>query len=225
VTAGPAASRARPKRYDVSVFVNCPFDEAYRPLLQAVLFTIHDCGFMARLALEDTGSGETRLDKIARIIKDSRFSIHDISRTEAMPATGLPRFNMPFECGLAFGAMHFAPNAAGARRDALILAAQKFEDKATLSDLAGQDAAYHANDPGLAIKAVRGFLAAKAKSVLSSDVMVRGDSAITKRFARFNAELPALALAADISTSEIASFGYVADWLSLAAAWQVESAR
>ena len=58
----------RPQRYDVSVFLNCPFDDGYRPLLHAAIFAIQDCGFLARTALEDVGSGETRLDKIARII-------------------------------------------------------------------------------------------------------------------------------------------------------------
>ena len=38
----------RPKRYDVSVFLNCPFDDGYRSLLHAALFAIQDCGFIAR---------------------------------------------------------------------------------------------------------------------------------------------------------------------------------
>ena len=46
----------RPQRYDVSVFLNCPFDDAYRPLLHAALFAIQDCGFIARTALEDLAS-------------------------------------------------------------------------------------------------------------------------------------------------------------------------
>jgi hypothetical protein len=39
--------------YDRRVFVNCPFDEAYTPLLHALIFTIHDLGFVARHALID----------------------------------------------------------------------------------------------------------------------------------------------------------------------------
>ncbi len=62
------------------MFVNCPFDGACKPLLDAILFAIHDCGFIARTALEVTGSAETRLDKIIRIIRESRWSLHDIAK-------------------------------------------------------------------------------------------------------------------------------------------------
>jgi hypothetical protein len=58
-----------------SVFVNGPFDQPYKALLDAVLFTVHDCGFDARTALEESGSGETRLDKIVRLIKASRYAV------------------------------------------------------------------------------------------------------------------------------------------------------
>lgn len=216
-------SRARPRRYDVSVFVNCPFDDAYRPLLHAVLFTIHDCGFLARTALEDVGSGETRVDKIVRIVRDSRFSIHDISRVEVTPDHPLPRFNMPFECGLAFGARRFGPGKSAAARDLLVLAAERTQDRLTLSDLAGQDKAYHANDPHKAVRAVRAFLAAKAKLVLPPGIIVCGHGAVIERFERFKAELAALAAAASIKPDEIGSFEYIAEWLTLATHWQAAS--
>ena len=79
--------------FDDCVFVNCPFDSDFLPILHAILFSIHDCGFIARIAVEDTGSNETRLDKIARIIRESRFSIHDISRVEITTSSPLPRFS------------------------------------------------------------------------------------------------------------------------------------
>lgn len=210
----------RPRRFDVSVFVNCPFDDAYRPLLHAILFAIHDCGFLARTALEDVGSGETRLDKIARIVAESRFSVHDISRVEITPESPLPRFNMPFECGLAFGARFYGPRRRGRERDLLVLSGQAQHDRKTLSDLAGQDAAYHAGEPALAIRALRQFLAAKAKLVMPAGIVVPGHGAIVDRLARFKLELPALAAAASIQPEEIGSFDYVAEWLALAARWQ-----
>ena len=40
------------------VFVNCPFDADYEPLLHAVLFTVEDCGFRVRCAL---GGGRFRV--------------------------------------------------------------------------------------------------------------------------------------------------------------------
>jgi len=83
-----AASPKTP--YDRCVFVNCPFDAAYKPLLDAILFAIHDCGFIARTALEVTGSAETRLDKIIRIIRESRWSLHDIIRRFLAPKSPSP---------------------------------------------------------------------------------------------------------------------------------------
>jgi hypothetical protein len=47
-----AAARKRSVPYDRQVFLNCPFDDGYHPLLRAAVFTIHACGFTARIALE-----------------------------------------------------------------------------------------------------------------------------------------------------------------------------
>jgi len=66
--------------YAFSVFVNCPFDSAYRPIFEAIVFTVHDCGYIARCALELDDSSEVRIEKIARIIAGCKFGIHDISR-------------------------------------------------------------------------------------------------------------------------------------------------
>jgi len=206
---------AAASRFDRCVFVNCPFDSAYTPLLHAILFAIHDCGFDARSALEVTGGAESRLDKIVRIIGESRWSIHDISRVETGPTNPLPRFNMPFECGLALGAQRFG-KARNLRRDFLILAGEAHQDKVTLSDLAGQDAAYHGNVPERAIDAVRTFLASKASS------QVRGGGAIKAHYQQFRAELPRLATRLEISDHEIESLDYLPDWLRVMSAWLVQ---
>jgi hypothetical protein len=202
-------------RFDRCVFVNCPFDSAYKPLLHAILFAIHDCGFIARSALEATGSAEPRLDKIVRIIRESRWSVHDISRVEVDPDNPLPRFNMPFECGLALGAQRFG-TARDRRRDFLILTGARHQDKLTLSDLAGQDAVHHGNVPERAIDAMRAFLAPKSRS------QVRGGAAIKARYTRFRAELPRLAAALEIGDQEILSFEYLPDWLRVMNAWLVQ---
>ena len=74
--------RKKGPSYEDSVFVNCPFDEEYEELFDAVVFAVHDCGFVARCALEPSDSGEARIDKILAIIAKCEFGIHDISRTE-----------------------------------------------------------------------------------------------------------------------------------------------
>jgi hypothetical protein len=89
-----------------------------------------------------------------------------------------------------------------------------------LSDLAGQDAAYHENQPDLLVKAVRKFLASKAKHVLPQGLTVRGGASIAARYARFCSELPTLVSVANITMLEIASFDYVAECLALATRWQ-----
>ena len=92
--------------YNDNVFINCPFDSAYKHLFDAMVFAIHDCGFIPRCALEEDAS-QVRIDKIYSIIADCRYGIHDISRTELDEGSGLPRFNMPLELGVFLGAKKF----------------------------------------------------------------------------------------------------------------------
>jgi len=87
--------------------VNCPFDDAYRLIFESIVFVVHDCGYIARCALEVDDASQVRIDKIASIISACRFGIHDISRTEPDAVTGLPRFNMPLELGMFLGAKRY----------------------------------------------------------------------------------------------------------------------
>ena len=201
-------------KFDFFVFVNCPFDDDYLPLIHAMLFAIHDCGFIARTALEDSGAAEQRIEKICRLIRESRFSIHDISRIELSNSL-YPRFNMPFEAGLAYGAIQFGHVK---ERDMLVLESVSFQGQITLSDLAGTDPKVHNNDPTQMIAAVRAFLAIKKKS----GDRTRGATAITERYATFNSQLPVIAHALEISTAEILSLEYLNDWLVLMSVWVLD---
>src|ERR1700740_2359962 len=102
------------------VFINCPFDAEYQPLFRALVFAVQDCGFVARSALEREDGSEVRIEKIRRIIAESAFGIHDISRTEPDAGTGLPRFNMPLELGIFLGAKYYG-GAEQARKSCVIL--------------------------------------------------------------------------------------------------------
>ncbi len=202
--------------FERCVFVNCPFDDEYLQLLHAMVFTIHDCGFIARLAVEDTGAGEMRIDKIVRIISESCYSIHDISRVEVSETSKLPRFNMPFEAGLAMGAFRFAQPVVGKpRRDFLLLDAVPFRDKQTLSDLSGQDPKIHGGEPRKMVSAVRGFLSAKK----GPEQPTRGALAIWNRYRAFEHALPGLAARLEIDNTEIRSFDYLPDWSSVMTGW------
>lgn len=56
--------------FETNVFVNCPFDEKYLPLLRPLLFTVIYLGLKPRIALEAIDSGELRLTKIVGLIRD-----------------------------------------------------------------------------------------------------------------------------------------------------------
>ena len=58
----------RSAHYTDNVFINCPFDVTYNLLFDAMGFTVHDCGFIARCALEEEDASQVRIDKIYTII-------------------------------------------------------------------------------------------------------------------------------------------------------------
>lgn len=67
---------------DRNVFINGPFDSAYRPLFEAVAFAVYDCGFYPRCAREVDGSPPVRIEKITAITRQCRLAIHE-RRTRA----------------------------------------------------------------------------------------------------------------------------------------------
>lgn len=182
------ARRAREaaRAFGRSVFINCPFDDGYRPLFRAIVFTIADAGFRARCALEAADSGEVRVDKIARILRSCRFGIHDISRTESSGAHKLPRFNMPFELGLDLGARKYGEPPLH-RKVLLILDREPYRYQMFLSDIAGQDIQAHGGNPVRAVHVVRDWLRTSGASR-----GVPGEKAIAGRLALFEQRLPAM---------------------------------
>lgn len=147
--------RALPQ-FASSVFVNCPFDAEYLPLLRPLLFTITILGFTARIATERSESTENRLDKIVGLIRGARFSIHDISRFRARTVGELSRFNLPFELGLSHGSRVFGPRSMQGKC-CLILESEPHEFRRALSDLAGVDIKHHNNDGPELVRAVRNW--------------------------------------------------------------------
>jgi len=207
-----ADQRRRPavRDYDRNVFINCPFDDSYDPLFRALVFTVFDCGLVPRCAKEAYDSGSVRIEKIIALIRQCRFGIHDISRTEVNEA-GLPRFNMPLELGLFLGAAWFGA-AEQRRKSCLILDRDKFRYQAYISDIAGQDIHAHANQPDQAIRAARDWLvSAKAPS---RDIPSSTD--IARRYAQFQSELPAICVETRRLSSELTfvEFAAIAErWL------------
>lgn len=143
--------------YNDNVFINCPFDEDYKPLLDAIVFTVYDCGFIGRCALEEDDVSQVRIDKIYNIIADCRYGIHDISRTDLDKTSSLPRFNMPFELGIFLGAKKFGSEEQK-RKKCLILDNKPYRYQQFISDIAGQDIQAHNNASEQIIKVVRNWL-------------------------------------------------------------------
>lgn len=142
--------------YENSVFINCPFDETYTPILRAIIFAVYRCGFVPRSALEADNGLQNRLHKIQSVIAGCRYGIHDISRTE-LNENNLPRFNMPFELGLFFGAQCYG-NGIQRNKVALIFDKEQFRYQQFISDLNGVDIKAHQNNPDMAIQKVRNWL-------------------------------------------------------------------
>ncbi len=143
--------------FDKNVFVNCPFDRDYFPLLRPLLFTILYLGLSPRIALETVDSGESRLDKIVRLIRESRYSVHDLSRLKAEHAGEFYRLNMPFELGIDFGCRTFGRQLLRTKK-ALVLEVDPHRYRAAISDLSGCDIETHDNTPIQVVAAVRKWL-------------------------------------------------------------------
>jgi hypothetical protein len=118
-------SATNPYSYDTGVFVNAPFDRRYAKIFDAIIFTVIDCGFVARCAMEIDDGSQVRLDKIFSIIEECKFAIHDISRTQLDTKHRLPRFNMPLELGMFLGAKRFGSAKHGAK-SCIILDKERF---------------------------------------------------------------------------------------------------
>lgn len=142
--------------FNRNVFINCPFDDEYLPLLRPLLFTIFYLGLNPRIALESLDSGRPRIDKIVKLITESRYAIHDLSRLQAREAGEYFRLNMPFELGIDVGCRLFRK---GCRlKKCLILETERYRYQAAISDLSSSDIAVHKNDPQLLVTTVRNWL-------------------------------------------------------------------
>jgi hypothetical protein len=172
--------------YTRSVFINCPFSADYKPIFRAILFAVYACGYRPRCALEINDSSEGRLSKIENIIQQSMFGIHDISFMELDRQTRLPRFNMPFELGMFLAAKRFG-SGPQKRKVALVLDKRADRYRAALSDISGQDIAFHRAEPQLAIREIRDWLDSHRQNTRS----LPGGESIGKRYREFSRQLPA----------------------------------
>jgi len=167
-----------------SIFINCPFDGKYRPIFRAMVFTTIVCGYHPRCALDSTDGAEVRVTKIAKMIEECDWAIHDLSRIEVRRGE-LPRFNMPMELGLHLGARLFG-SGRQTRKRALILEAKGHRYDQVLSDISGQDIETHAKKVDQAIACVRNWLSDHRPA---SAPPLPGAKALFKDYQRFQREV------------------------------------
>ena len=198
------------KDYASNVFINCPFDNEYSPIRNAIVFAVFDCGFVPRSALEEDDGGDVRFEKIKRLISISKFGVHDISRTELDDINDLPRFNIPLELGVFIGATRFG-DTHQRKKNTLILDNEPHRYQIFMSDIAGQDIRSHGNDPSQAISHIRNWL-----NAASGRRTIPGGVSINARYQRFQAELPGICEELQLTVEEVTYNDYcnfVSDWL------------
>jgi len=182
--------------YSDSVFINCPFDSQYNPIFRAIVFTVYRCGFLPVCALDEDNGLDNRLRKIEKQIQSCQYGIHDLSRAEQNSAA-FPRFNMPFELGIFWGAKKFG-NQRQRGKNALIFDSDKYRYQQFISDLNGVDIKAHHNDPAIVVRTVRDWLKTSSKRTT-----IPGHNIIIREFRDFTQNLPGICSNLGIDTEDI----------------------
>jgi hypothetical protein len=127
-----------------SVFLNLPYDARFRTLFLAYVAGTSAFGLIPRATLEIPGSAR-RLDRIVTLMESCRYSIHDMSRVQLDRRTPpTPRFNMPFELGLAAG---YHTRRANREHTWFVFETRPWRLQKSLSDLNGTDVYTHGATP------------------------------------------------------------------------------
>ena len=147
--------------FEQSVFINCPFDEEYSSILQAIAFCVVYLGFYPRLAPENADNAAARLDRIIDLIRGSKFGIHDLTRCKSTAADEYSRMNMPFELGIDHACKRYG-DAQLHTKMILVLEHSRYDYQKALSDIAGWDIQSHDGDHEKAVRRVRSWLVAQA---------------------------------------------------------------
>lgn len=191
------------EHYNDNVFLNCPIDSVYKELFDAMVFAVHDCGFIARCALEEADASQVRIDKIYDIIAECRYGIHDISRTELDEVSGFPRFNMPLELGVFLGAKKFGIGA-HKRKKCLVVDRELYRYQKFISDISGQDIQAHNNNPEQIVIVVRNWL-----STASKRQDIPSGSIIWEHYQKFLEDLPLVAQECQLEVEELIFNDYI----------------
>ena len=97
----PRISRDEQNKRLSSIFINAPYGPEYEGLFLAYLVGSVSLGLTPRAAMETYDTSASRLMRIAHLIQGCRYSVHDLSVVSVGTSSGVPRFNMPLELGMA----------------------------------------------------------------------------------------------------------------------------
>lgn len=128
----PAGSANKP-----AAFLNIPYDAPFEKLYLAYIVGLSALGLRPCVTLGLPG-GRQRLQRILQLLGSCAYSIHDLSRVQLdreHPRT--PRFNMPFELGMAVARGGAAPDGL------LVFETMRHRAEKSLSDLNGTDVYIH----------------------------------------------------------------------------------
>jgi hypothetical protein len=145
-----------------SVFINCPFDDDYSVLFDAIVFASVCCGFLPRSALESGTVSEPRLTRVMHALSSCRYSIHDLSRCTGEGSDNFARFNMPLELGMAMALRFMDPVS---EHDWLVLVPQGHAYHRFISDLAAYDPLTHDGSISSVVVAVMSWLATRKDAI------------------------------------------------------------
>jgi hypothetical protein len=173
-----AVPRAGATHQPPHIFLNHAFDPAREYLYLSLIASLVGIGLRPRSVVELPGD-TSRLERLYGLIRACQYSIHDLSAVErtARPYR-VPRFNMPFELGLAV-----ALKLQGGHEFRLLEAVDRRLDQ-SLSDLKGYDPYIHGATPVGVFDAVRNMFSA----VQAPPIRTRSDFAavydLLRRFRR-----------------------------------------
>jgi hypothetical protein len=122
-----------------SVFLNIPYDAQFEDLYLAYIVGLTELGLKINVTLAVPNQG--RLERIIRLIQKSDASIHDLSRIET--SSGVPRFNMPLELGLALYRSHET----NGRHRVFVFEKTPYRAQRSTSDINGIDLQIHKGRP------------------------------------------------------------------------------
>jgi hypothetical protein len=143
--------------YEKTVFINCPYDREFEPLFYAIVLTVAACGFLPTCARETEQRNIDRARRIAKMLLECKYSIHDLSRYQGEGPDNAARLNMAFELGIAFAIEHMRATAstsatgpaqpeAEAAHEWVVLAPPGLVLDQAISDLRGYQPLYHHPD-------------------------------------------------------------------------------